>query len=58
MAMAADDRLLALVAEPSLPLSGKGKKSIDISPSDLDNVRHRCAVEGLEVLGLRFKGDR
>jgi dienelactone hydrolase len=59
LAMAADDRLLApVLSQPSLPLSRKGKKSIDISPADLDKVNHRCAAEGLEVLGLRFKGDR
>jgi len=59
LAMAADDRLLApVLSQPSLPLSGKGKKSIDISPTDLDKVKQRCAAEGLEVLGLRFKGDR
>ncbi len=59
LAMAADDRLLApVLSQPSLPLSRKGKKTIDISPTDLDKVKHRCAVEGLEALGLRFRGDR
>jgi dienelactone hydrolase len=61
LAMAADDRLLApVLSQPSLPfsLSKKHKRSIDISPDDLRIVKQRCAVEGLEVLGLRFKSDR
>jgi hypothetical protein len=36
----------------------KQKHSIDISQNDLDVVKRRCATEGLNVLGLRFKGDR
>jgi dienelactone hydrolase len=61
LAMAADDRMLApVLSQPSLPfgLSAKHKHSIDISPDDLAVVKQRCAAEGLEVLGLRFKSDR
>jgi dienelactone hydrolase len=60
LAMAADERLLApVLAEPSLPfpVSKKRKASIDISPTDLDVVKQRCAAQGLEVMGLRFRGD-
>ena len=39
-------------------ITKKQKRSIDISPADLDVVKHRCAADGLQVLGLRFKGDR
>lgn len=60
LAMATDDRLLApVLAQPSLPfrpvdaLAG----NIDISPEELDTVKRRCA-NGLQVLGVRFKGDR
>jgi dienelactone hydrolase len=61
LAMAVDDRMLApVLSQPSLPttLTKKGKASIDCSPEDLEVVKHRCAAEGLQVLGLRFKSDR
>lgn len=61
LAMAADDRLLApVLAQPGLPfpLSARHKRSIDISPEDLRIVKQRCAADGLEVVGLRFKGDK
>jgi dienelactone hydrolase len=61
LAMATDDRLLApVLSQPSMPvgLTKKQRHSIDISRADLDIVKHRCAAEGLQVLGLRFKGDR
>ncbi|MER6672862.1 dienelactone hydrolase family protein [Streptomyces sp. NPDC000983] len=61
LAMATDERLLApVLCQPSLPLAATARKrgSLDISPSDLDVVRQRCASGGLTVLGLRFRGDR
>lgn len=61
LAMATDDRLLApVLSQPSLPmaLTKKQRHSIDISRADLDIVKHRCATAGLQVVGLRFKGDR
>ena len=61
LAMATDERLLApVLSQPSLPfgLTAKHKHSIDISPDDLAVVKQRCAAEGLQVLGLRFKSDR
>jgi dienelactone hydrolase len=61
LAMATDDRLLApVLSQPSTPmgLTKKQRHSIDISRADLDIVKHRCATEGLQVVGLRFKGDR
>lgn len=61
LAMAADDRLLApVLSQPSMPigLTKKQKFNIDISPDDLAKVKDRCANQGLEVLGLRFKSDR
>lgn len=60
LAMAADDRLLApVLSQPSMPLgiTKKQKANIDISPDDLAVVKQRCAA-GLEVIGLRFRGDR
>jgi len=61
LAMAADDRLLApVLSQPSMPLgiTRKQKHNIDISSEDLAKVKDRCANQGLEVIGLRFKGDR
>ncbi len=61
LAMATDERLLApVLSEPSLPLplTRSRRRSIDISRADLDVVKNRCASQGLQVLGLRFKGDR
>ncbi|MFN8052260.1 MAG: dienelactone hydrolase family protein [Acidimicrobiales bacterium] len=61
LAMAVDDRLLApVLSQPSMPvaISRSRAHNIDISPSDLAIVKSRCANEGLEVLGLRFKSDR
>ncbi|HVX17144.1 MAG TPA: dienelactone hydrolase family protein [Acidimicrobiales bacterium] len=60
LAMAADDRILApVLSQPSMPaaITKKRKASIDISPDDLAVVKHRCAAEGLQVLGMRFKSD-
>ncbi len=61
LAMAANDRILApVLSQPSQPLglTAKRRRSIDIGPDDLSTVKHRCAAEGLEVLGLRFKSDK
>ena len=61
LAMAADERIVApVLSQPSLPfpLTAKHKASIDCSPADLAIVKQRCASEGLQVLGLRFEGDR
>ena len=61
LAMAADDRILApVLSQPSMPvaLTSSQKCSIDISRGELDAVKHRCANEGLEVIGLRFRSDR
>lgn len=61
LAMAADDRLLApVLSQPSLPvpIGRKRAHNIDISPDDLRIVKDRCAKDGLEVLGLRFKSDK
>lgn len=61
LAMATDDRLLApVLSQPSLPLAvtGRNRRSIDISPDDLRTVQQRCVGGDLTVLGLRFRGDR
>lgn len=60
LAMAADDRLLApVMSQPSLPFGiiPARNRSVDLSPTDLAHIRHRCAA-GLQVMGLRFEGDR
>jgi dienelactone hydrolase len=61
LAMAVDDRLLApVLSQPSMPMTATRaqRRSIDISSEDLAVVKQRCANDGLQVLGLRFKGDR
>jgi len=61
LAMAVDDRMLApVLSQPSMPAAiTKGhRRSIDISPADMAVVKDRCANQGLQVLGLRFKSDR
>lgn len=61
LAMATDDRLLApVLSQPSMPIgpSKAAKRGIDISRADLDRVKHRCAHDGLTVLGIRFTTDR
>ena len=60
LAMAVDPLVIApVLSQPSLPISltKAHKRSIDSSDADLEIVRNRCAVEGLQVLGLRFDGD-
>ena len=60
LAMAVDEHVLApVLSQPSVPfpLTTRHKASIDTSPVDLKTVAGRCAVEGLQVLGLRFDGD-
>jgi dienelactone hydrolase len=61
LAMATHPSLLApVLSQPSLPfaVTRKQRRSIDCSPGDLAAVRARCAAEGIQVLGLRFEGDR
>ncbi len=61
LAMATDPSLLApVLSQPSMPigLTARSRRSIDISPADLEVVKDRCAAEDLQVLGLRFTGDR
>ncbi len=61
LAMATHPSIVApVLSQPSMPMAftAAQRRSVDCSPADLDVVRARCAAEGLEVLGLRFKGDR
>ena len=61
LAMATDARIVApVLSQPSLPLgaTARQRSSIDISGADLEAVKSRCARGDLEVVGLRFKGDR
>lgn len=60
LAMAVDERMLApVLSQPSLPfgITASRRRTIDISPEDLETVKIRCA-RGLEVLGTRFKEDK
>jgi dienelactone hydrolase len=60
LAMAADDRLVApVLSQPGLPLAltDRQRRSIDVDPNDMSRIKTRCA-DGLQVMGLRFRGDR
>ncbi|QIX28405.1 dienelactone hydrolase [Nocardioides sp. JQ2195] len=61
LAMATDERMLApVLSQPSLPLTllpGR-KRGTDISPEDLAVVKQRCLAGDLQVMGLRFRGDK
>jgi dienelactone hydrolase len=52
--------LVPVLSQPSLPLplTSEQRRSIDISRDELGQVKHRCAHDGLQVIGLRFKTDR
>jgi len=61
LAMASHPSIVApVLSQPSMPLPATASKrrAIDCSPEDLALVEQRCAGEGLQVLGLRFRGDR
>ncbi len=61
LAMATEDALLApVLSQPSMPicLTRAQRSGIDCSTADLARVKERCDDDGLQVLGLRFKGDR
>jgi dienelactone hydrolase len=61
LAMATDPVLLApVLSQPSMPLPVRSARrhGIDCSPGDMAIVKQRCEDEGLQVLGLRFVGDR
>jgi dienelactone hydrolase len=60
LSMATDERLLVpVLSQPANPfgVTRKQRSSIDISPEEMETVQQRCA-DGLEVIGLRFTGDR
>ncbi|GAB88411.1 dienelactone hydrolase family protein [Gordonia rhizosphera] len=60
LAMATDDRLLApVMSQPALPfaMTPSRRRSIGLSDADLTRVTSRCSA-GLQVMGLRFEGDR
>jgi dienelactone hydrolase len=48
--------LAPVLCQPSLPLNDPG--GIEISPADVDAVRHRLEKEELTVLNYRFEGDK
>jgi dienelactone hydrolase len=60
LAMAVHPTVLApVLSHPSLPVIGLGRRarSINCGDADLDAVARRCQMQGLEVLGLRFRED-
>lgn len=49
-----------VLSQPSLPalaMTKSGKRSLHLSPSDLDVAKKRCAEEGMSVLAMRFTHD-
>ena len=60
LAMAVDDRMIApVLSQPSLPfpITKRHRRDVGLSDADLAKVKHRCATDGLCVLGLRFSDD-
>ena len=60
LAMAVDPHMQApVLSQPSLPFTCSPAHAADLNLSDADlaTVKHRCAHEGLCVLGLRFSKD-
>ena len=61
LAMASHPSIVApVLSQPSMPLAATAtrRRAIDCSPADLAVVKRRCADDGLQVIGLRFRGDR
>ncbi|HWL43539.1 MAG TPA: dienelactone hydrolase family protein [Ilumatobacter sp.] len=61
LALATDAHVLApVLSQPSLPfpVGARRRRSIDTNPADIATVAGRCATDGLQVIGLRFKGDK
>jgi dienelactone hydrolase len=46
-----------VLSQPSLPLGGKNRAAIDVSPAEIACAKRRFADEGLSMIGLRFRGD-
>jgi dienelactone hydrolase len=60
LAMMIDEVLVApVLCQPSLPLplSAQHRRDLGVSDGELAKIRARCAA-GVDVLGLRFSGDR
>ncbi|MCB0977110.1 MAG: dienelactone hydrolase family protein [Acidimicrobiales bacterium] len=61
LAMATNPSVLApVLSQPSTPIgfTRKARYGIDISRSELEQVKTRCREEDLRVLGMCFKSDR
>lgn len=61
LGMVADAPVLApVLSQPSLPFASTTttKADLGLSPADLEAALEGCAARDLEVLGLRFTGDR
>jgi dienelactone hydrolase len=61
LAMIADAPVLApVLSQPSLPfpIGAARKRDLGLSDEDLEKVKQKCAAQDLNVLGLRFTGDR
>src|SRR3954454_2702099 len=61
LAMMADAPVLApVLSQPSLPfpIGTRRKRDLGLSDSDLAKVKQKCAADDLQVLGLRFTGDK
>ncbi|HYI62589.1 MAG TPA: dienelactone hydrolase family protein [Acidimicrobiales bacterium] len=61
LGMVADAPVLApVLSQPSLPfgLTAKHKRDVGLSPEDVDAAVAACAAKDLQVIGLRFTGDK
>ncbi len=61
LGMVADAPVLApVLSQPSLPLglTGRHRADIGLSPDDVEAAVTACAAKDLQVIGLRFTGDK
>lgn len=58
LAMMTEPAVIApVLSQPSMPIKGAKRGSIDISAADLACAKRRLVDEDLTVLGLRYRGD-
>ena len=59
LAMMTEPAVIApVLSQPSMPIRGASRGSIDASPAEIACARQRFVDEDLSLLGLRYKSDR
>ncbi len=58
LAMMTEPAVIApVMSQPSMPVRGGARGSLDVAPSEIACVQARLVAEDLSVLGLRYKSD-